>query len=150
MLAPADGSEPYACGEGCPAHQGDKATLWVSLGTIPDVAGQSADAARSTLQGMNLVVAEDQTEASDTVPAGQVIRLIRPDDGWLKPGETVTLVVSSGPPLFAIPDLSGKTLAQARDAAAAAGFTIDVRRVLGWRPRPVHEGGVPDRRPAAR
>ncbi|GAA1987493.1 Stk1 family PASTA domain-containing Ser/Thr kinase [Microbacterium pumilum] len=136
MLAPADGSEAYACGEGCTAHQGDKATLWVSLGIIPDVAGQSAEAARSTLEGLNLVVAEDQTEASDTVAAGQVIRLIRPDDGWLKPGETVTLVVSSGPPLFAIPDLSGKTLAQARDAAAAEGFTISYDEFWDGAPDP--------------
>ena len=57
---------------------------------------------------------------------GRVIRVIGKDDGgWLAPGDTVTLVVSTGPPLFAIPDLVGMTLAEARQAATDAGFTID-------------------------
>ncbi len=44
MLDPAGDAEAVACGEGCAAHQGDAATLWVSLGPLPAVAGQAADA----------------------------------------------------------------------------------------------------------
>jgi eukaryotic-like serine/threonine-protein kinase len=67
-ITPADGAEPFACDEGCTAHQGDSATLLVSLGPIPDVTGESEGSARSTLQGIGLVVADPSlTEASDTV-----------------------------------------------------------------------------------
>ena len=34
-LIPADGSEPFACSEGCTAHQGDTATLWVCSARYP-------------------------------------------------------------------------------------------------------------------
>ena len=104
-LAPAGGAEPFACGEGCTAHQGDSATLWVSLGPVPDVTGESEGSARSTLEGLQLVVADPSaTEASDSVEEGRVIRMNgREDGGWLRPGDTVTLVVSTGPPLFAVP-----------------------------------------------
>jgi beta-lactam-binding protein with PASTA domain/tRNA A-37 threonylcarbamoyl transferase component Bud32 len=125
-LTPADGSEPFVCSEGCTAHQGDTAALWVSLGPVPDVTGESEGSARSTLEGLQLVVGESLTEPSDSVEEGSVIRMNgRDDGGWLRPGDTVTLVVSTGPPLFEVPDLVGMTLAEARDAAAAASFTID-------------------------
>ncbi len=99
----------------------------MSLGPVPDVTGESEGSARSTLEGLQLVVADPSaTEASDSVEEGRVIRMNgRDDGGWLRPGDTVTLVVSTGPPLFAVPELVGLTLAQARDAAAEAGFTID-------------------------
>ncbi|MFK4835047.1 Stk1 family PASTA domain-containing Ser/Thr kinase [Microbacterium sp. ZW T2_14] len=125
--APDDGSQDVPCIDGCTVHQGDSAWLQVSLGPLPDVAGESEGKARSTLEGIGLTVADpSQTEASDSVDEGRVIRVIGKDDGgWLAPGDTVTLVVSTGPPLFAIPDLVGMTLAEARQAATDAGFTID-------------------------
>ncbi|MDW4572269.1 Stk1 family PASTA domain-containing Ser/Thr kinase [Microbacterium sp. M3] len=125
--APDDGSGDVACLDGCSVHQGDTARLQVSLGPLPDVAGESEGKARSTLEGLQLVVADpSQTEASDQVDEGRVIRLIGKDDGgWLAPGDTVTLVVSTGPPLFAVPNLVDLTLAEARKAAEDAGFTID-------------------------
>ena len=96
------------------------------------------DLSRSTLEGLQLVVADpSQTEASDSVEEGDVIRMIGKEDGtWLRPGDTVTLVISTGPPLFPVPDLSGKTLAQARDAAAAAGFTISYDEFWDGAPDP--------------
>lgn len=126
MIHPRDGSEDVPCGEGCTVHEGDTATLWVSLGPVPDVVGASEGSARSDLEGVDLVVAEEsRTEASDTVEEGRVIRMIGREDGnWLRPGDTVTLVVSTGPPLFDVPDLTGMTLATARQTATDAGFTI--------------------------
>ncbi|WP_106813692.1 Stk1 family PASTA domain-containing Ser/Thr kinase [Microbacterium timonense] len=125
--APEDGSQDVACIDGCVVHQGDTARLDVSLGPVPDVTGASEGKARSTLEGVGLVVADpSQTEASDSVEEGRVIKVLGKEDGSpLAPGDTVTLVVSTGPPLFAVPDLVGKTLAEARKAAEDAGFTID-------------------------
>jgi serine/threonine-protein kinase len=123
---PRDGSGDVDCLNGCTVHQGDTATLAYSLGPIPNVVGQSEGKARSDLEGAGLAVAESLTEASDTVQEGRVIRVIgKEDGGWLVKGDTVTLVVSTGPPLFEIPSLIDMTLAEARDAAAAAGFTIE-------------------------
>ncbi|WP_374977803.1 Stk1 family PASTA domain-containing Ser/Thr kinase [Microbacterium trichothecenolyticum] len=125
--APEDGSQDVACMDGCTVHQGDTARLQVSLGPLPNVAGQSEGKARSTLEGLGLVVADpSQTESSDSVDEGRVIRLLGKEDGsWLAPGDTVTLVVSTGPALFEVPDFEGMTLAEARQAAADAGFSID-------------------------
>ena len=122
-----DGSQDVACIDGCSVHQGDTARLQVSLGPVPDVSGESEGKARSTLEGLGLTVADpSQTEASDAVKEDRVIRVIgKEDGGWLAPGDTVTLVVSTGPPLFAIPNLVGMTLAEARQAASNAGFSID-------------------------
>jgi serine/threonine-protein kinase len=125
--APEDGSQDVPCIDGCSVHQGDTARLHVSLGPLPDVSGASEGKARSTLEGLGLIVADPgQSEASDSVAEDRVIRVIGKEDGsWLAPGDTVTLVVSTGPPLFAVPNLVGMTLAQARQAATDAGFTID-------------------------
>ena len=125
--APEDGSQDVACTDGCTVHQGDTARLQVSLGPLPNVAGESEGKARSTLEGLGLIVADpSQTESSDSVKADRVIRVIGKDDGtWLAPGDTVTLVVSTGPALFEVPDFEGMTLAEARQAATDAGFSID-------------------------
>ena len=141
-LAPADGAEPFACGEGCTAHQGDSATLWVSLGPVPDVTGESEGSARSTLEGLQLVVADPSaTEASDAVEEGRVIRMNgRDDGGWLRPGDTVTLVVSTGPPLFAVPELVGLTLARGTGCRRRGRLHDRLRRRSGRLPRPVHRG----------
>lgn len=126
MLDPAGDAKAVACGEGCAAHQGDSATLWVSLGGLPSVQGQGADQARKTLTDAGLVVAKDpQTTPSDTVPAGQVIGTTdRAGGGWWRPGDGITLIVSSGPPLFPIPDVSGKNIGDAISALEADGFSV--------------------------
>ncbi|MCC2031891.1 Stk1 family PASTA domain-containing Ser/Thr kinase [Microbacterium allomyrinae] len=122
-----DGSQDVQCNEGCTVHQGDAARLSISLGPVPDVVGQSEGKARSDLEGLGLIVADpSQTESSDSIDEGRVIRVIGKDDGSpLAPGDTVTLVVSTGPQLFEVPDLVGMTLAEARQTAADQGFTID-------------------------
>ncbi|HEY1105548.1 MAG TPA: PASTA domain-containing protein, partial [Agromyces sp.] len=103
------------------------ARLQVSLGPVPDVSGMTEGKARSTLEGVGLVAADPSgSEPSDTVDEGRVIRVDGiPENGWLAPNSTLTLVVSTGPPLFAVPDLTGMTLAEARDAVTALGFTLE-------------------------
>jgi tRNA A-37 threonylcarbamoyl transferase component Bud32 len=56
LIHPRGGGEDVKCLEGCAVREGDTATLWVSLGPLPNVAGQGADAARKTLTDAQLQV----------------------------------------------------------------------------------------------
>ncbi len=64
-------------------------------GTVPSVSGMSQGEATTALEDAGYVVEVEQ-EASDTVPAGDIIRT-EPEAGTaLASGQTVTLVVSTG------------------------------------------------------
>jgi len=66
--------------------------------TVPDVTGQTEDQAIASLEAAGLRVGGRSEEASDTVPAGQVIRQ-RPAGGRrVEAKSAVHLVLSSGPP----------------------------------------------------
>ncbi|MGB4137451.1 MAG: Stk1 family PASTA domain-containing Ser/Thr kinase [Microbacterium sp.] len=116
------------CADGCTVHEGDQATLQVSLGEVPDVSGQSLGNAKKTLTQAGLVVSDEVPyEFNDDVAEGDVIRQsAEPEGGGLwRRGDVIQLTVSNGPQLFAVPDVTGLT----RDAAAGqlrdAGFEPD-------------------------
>jgi serine/threonine-protein kinase len=126
-VTPADGSAAIDCTGGCVARQGDTAVLSVSVGQVPDIAGDSEGSARSELEAARLVVAEDvERQPSDSVDADRVIGLVPlPEGTSLRPGDTVTLIVSSGPPLFAVPNVVGMTRDEAKRTLTDAGFTFE-------------------------
>ncbi|APF33686.1 Stk1 family PASTA domain-containing Ser/Thr kinase [Microbacterium paludicola] len=123
---PAGGGDPVDCSDGCTLRQGDSASLLVSRGAVPDVSGQSVDRATATLTDVGLQVSGDtRAQSSDRIAKGDVIGIDdRGEEGNWRPGDTVTLIVSSGPPLFDVPSVVGQT----RDAAAKtlrdAGFEV--------------------------
>ncbi|MGZ0067649.1 Stk1 family PASTA domain-containing Ser/Thr kinase [Microbacterium arborescens] len=123
---PAGGGDPVDCSDGCTLRQGDSASLLVSRGAVPDVSGQSVDRATATLTDAGLEVSGDtRAQSSDRIAKGDVIGIAdRGEEGNWRPGDTVTLIVSSGPPLFDVPSVVGQT----RDAAAKtlrdAGFEV--------------------------
>jgi serine/threonine-protein kinase len=125
-LAPRAG-DPQDCTQGCAAHEGDSVTLLVSLGGIPDVSGDSVDRATQRLTEVGLQVADDRRQqSSDTIEKGDVIGIADRDGGgnW-RPGDRVTLIVSTGPPLFAVPNVVGMTRDQAKSALTKAGFAVE-------------------------
>ncbi|AZC13748.1 Stk1 family PASTA domain-containing Ser/Thr kinase [Microbacterium sp. ABRD28] len=126
-IHPRAGGDDIDCGEGCTARQADEATLLISRGPVPNVAGDSVDAARSELGGVQLTVADQVIEqSSDTYASGEVIGIAdREGGGWWQPGDTVTLIVSTGPPLFEIPNVVGQTRDGAIAALEDAGFQVD-------------------------
>jgi serine/threonine-protein kinase len=89
---------------------GDKVEFVVSRGRkpikVPDVVGDEADDAEERLEDLGLVVNATE-QLSETVPAGDVISQ-RPDKGTLFKGESVSLVVSKGPPMRQVPNLTGQ------------------------------------------
>src|SRR5690606_13890512 len=114
------------------APLGSTITVFVSKGPepveIPDVTGlpQAEAAARLGRAGFEVTSVE---EPSDSVPAGNVIRTQPPAGELLIPGETVTLVVSSGPRRVAIPDVTGQSEAQAIATLQGAGLNVVVEQV---------------------
>jgi serine/threonine-protein kinase len=71
------------------------------------------------------VAADVQQATSNSVPAGQVIGITsRVGGGWWRPGDSTTLVVSTGPALFKVPDVRGMTIADAVSTLQGAGFTV--------------------------
>ncbi|AKT52862.1 hypothetical protein ADJ73_13500 [Arsenicicoccus sp. oral taxon 190] len=98
---------------------------------VPALAGKTTDDARAALTAVGLTYAEaPQREYSTTVPDGAVIRQ-DPATGTRFKGDTVTVTVSKGPELVAVPSVTGSSKADARRVLEAAGFTVKVSSPLG-------------------
>ena len=100
----------------------------LSAGPLPDVTGLPVDEARETLDavGVTGVVGGDGA-FSDTVPEGYVVEVSLPAGATIRPGDTLTLIVSRGPELVMIPDLVGETIADAKEVLEGLGFEVEVR-----------------------
>jgi membrane-bound lytic murein transglycosylase B len=93
---------------------------------VPQVVGKTQAEAVAALESAGLAVAI-QTAASSEVPEGNVISSDPAAGTSLNPGSTVTIVVSTGPELVAIPDVSGQSEADAVAALEGAGFSVEVQ-----------------------
>ncbi len=100
----------------------------LSAGPLPDVTGLPVDEAREILDavGVTGVVGGDGA-FSDTVPEGYVVEVSLPAGATIRPGDTLTLIVSRGPELVMIPDLVGETIADAKEVLEGLGFEVEVR-----------------------
>lgn len=102
---------------GTKVSKGFKVVVFVSSGVakvvMPGVADQTADDAKSALEGLGLRV-KVKKEPSATVPEGNAIRTDPAEGKGAGAGELVTLFVSSGP--IVLPDLVGTS----RDSAVTA------------------------------
>ncbi len=114
-ITPRKGGDAFGCGEGCTVFEQDAATIQVSLGALPNVVDRPVDEAVKTLTDVGLQVSGDRPEEwSDTIAKGNVIRHSdRAEKGLWRPGDAIQLVVSKGPQPVKIPDISGKSLADA-------------------------------------
>jgi serine/threonine-protein kinase len=106
---------------------GGTITLKLSLGPerypVPDLAGIELSAAKGQLDNLKLGLKQGTGQYSDTVPQGSVISTDPKTGTPLKPGSTVTVVVSKGKAPITVPDLSGKNINDARAQLAALGLT---------------------------
>ena len=122
VLTPRGGGETADCTAGCDAHEGDTIVLTVSVGPVPKVSGSSVADATAALTAKGLTVAEKQdSKFDDEIEKGMVIGLAKYETP-LRPGATVTLVVSKGPQLFEVPNVVDMTLNKAKKALEKAGF----------------------------
>ncbi|MFS0854379.1 Stk1 family PASTA domain-containing Ser/Thr kinase [Microbacterium sp. 179-I 3D4 NHS] len=123
-VTPRSGGEVYECGEGCDLFEADAVELYVSAGAFPDVSGMSVSEAMTTLTDKGLVVTNDHSYVfSSDVPKDEVIGVSdRAEAGNWRPGDSVQLIVSKGPELFPVPDVTGLTRDAAAQAIRDAGF----------------------------
>src|SRR5829696_3081536 len=115
------------------ARDGSEVELVISQGPeprpVPGVRGLSYENAVARLVKTSFKVAT-RRQFSD-VPAGQAIGTAPGPGAKVERGGTVTLIVSDGPQLATVPDPTGLTLPQFRDALTAAGFAVNVNGPRG-------------------
>ncbi|MEM9561988.1 MAG: PASTA domain-containing protein [Actinomycetota bacterium] len=107
--------------------------------TVPDVVGSTPGEAEQTMAAVGLLLATNQ-DFSQSVPEGRIISM-SPAPGTEVPRDsTVTVTVSLGLPIIAIPDLTGRPVLEAVNELSALGFTVRIEGaaeadVLGTRPQ---------------
>jgi eukaryotic-like serine/threonine-protein kinase len=95
--------------------------------TVPDVgAGGTFAAAAAALDGVQLT-ATQVDEFNDTVPAGQVLGTTPAAGTQVPRGTAVSVRVSKGPDLVAVPAIAGLTIEAASQTLAAQGFQAFVQ-----------------------
>jgi len=124
-ITPRSGEDAFGCDEGCKVFETDTATIQVSRGPVPDVSDLTVAQATDALTSKGLKVnGESQYQTSDSIGKDRVIGIAdRSERGSWRPGDTVQLIISQGPPLFDVPDVSGMTRNEATAALRDAGFT---------------------------
>jgi eukaryotic-like serine/threonine-protein kinase len=92
--------------------------------TVPDVAdGASYEEVARQLTELGLVPRRDDA-FDDEVPAGEVVGLSEDEGSQVPRGTEITVTVSRGPQLVAVPDLTGLTLEEAERALESAGLAL--------------------------
>ncbi|HEY6771375.1 MAG TPA: Stk1 family PASTA domain-containing Ser/Thr kinase [Solirubrobacterales bacterium] len=116
--------------------------------SVPDVIGQDVDAATQVLDSKGFDVAikavpsaatRNQVVEQDPIPTDR-------GGGKVEEGSTITLSVSSGPAIVAVPDVAGLSLADATSRLEKAGFNVTTRNEFS---KTVPKGKVIGTEPAA-
>ncbi|MFN8026169.1 MAG: PASTA domain-containing protein [Acidimicrobiia bacterium] len=127
------GTDPKA-GTGTPRDSTVK--LLVSNGPapvgVPDVSKQTYDQAAAALTGLGFTVVRADV-FDNTIPKDQVVGTDPAAGTAATKGSQVTINVSKGPELIAVPSLVGKTLEAATAQLQGLGFQVDTQSYLPGR-----------------
>ncbi|RKS74080.1 serine/threonine-protein kinase [Motilibacter peucedani] len=88
--------------------------------SAPRLVGLSAATAAERLQSAGFHAAATELRFDDTVPKGEVLTSSPGPGGWLRKGRAVRLVVSKGPDLRTVPQLTGRTREEATELVRSA------------------------------
>lgn len=115
---------------GSQVEAGSTVTAYLSSGPasvqIPTgLVGASPAEAQRLIEAAGLVWAQSSdTAASDTVEEGKVAQVNPSEGSKVKKGSTVTAILSSGPSNIQVPDVTGMTQDQAREALRARNLEV--------------------------
>jgi probable HAF family extracellular repeat protein len=116
---------PIPCGT---VAAGTLVSLTVSSGpppvAVPNIVGGTQNAAYMAMNAAGLVVGTITQTSSSTVPQGNVMSQTPTAGTLVASGSMVNFVVSSGPPLIAVPNLVGLTEQAAVAALTGAGLAV--------------------------
>jgi serine/threonine-protein kinase len=95
--------------------------------TVPSIDGQLQEAAEKLLKSApyNFIVTV-QTEVSDTVEKGRVVRTDPAIGAPIDSGDTIVIYISSGPQQVEVPDVEGRTEGEARVSLNTRGLAVEV------------------------
>ncbi len=93
---------------------------------VPNLIGMTIDEATAAVDAQGLLLAQVDPQFSDTVAVGSIAAQDLAPDTTVDRGVTITVAVSKGPDVVAVPPLANLTLQQATDALTAAGLTVGV------------------------
>ncbi|MBA4247347.1 MAG: serine/threonine protein kinase [Microbacterium sp.] len=125
------GTDDVALEAGAASFKGTPVQLLVSVGPIPTVRGLTVEAAQAALAARDLTgIVGGESEFDNDVPLGDVLRVERTSDAPVRPGSTLTIIVSRGPDLVQIPNVVGQTIAEGVEALQAVGFLVQVDTVI--------------------
>jgi serine/threonine-protein kinase len=98
---------------------------------VPDVRGQDPVAATSTLAQAGFLTVQRVNTSSDSVPQGRVVGT-NPSAGTpTQKGETIQLLVSTGPNLIEVPNTVGQSRDEAASALTDLGFNVTIVSAAG-------------------
>ena len=130
---------------GAELADGQIISLWVSTGPetieMPNLVDLDRDQAIKVLEGIHNINVVEQTEPSDYVSSGKVIRTEPKAGTEMEPGQNVVVYVSTGPRTAAVPNVVGLSAEIAKKQLTDLGFTrVETEKVRSDRP----EGEVVD------
>ncbi|MEV0898073.1 Stk1 family PASTA domain-containing Ser/Thr kinase [Actinoplanes sp. NPDC049802] len=106
--------------------KGDTIRVILSLGLevhpVPELEGQELTYAKAELEALKLKAKQGKAVYSDTAPEGVVISTDPKAGTELKPGDTVTLILSKGKAPITVPNLVGENINNARTILAQKGL----------------------------
>jgi serine/threonine-protein kinase len=119
------------------AVRGDTITLTVSKGpepvTVPSLTGLTVRDATDTLTQLGLKFRRGAEQTSDTIPAGQVISQDPPADQTVRRGDTITVTISTGPPLVTMPNVVSQDYDDAKALHEGLGLRVKREDIMGGR-----------------
>ncbi|AKE40273.1 Stk1 family PASTA domain-containing Ser/Thr kinase [Corynebacterium kutscheri] len=95
-----------------------------SVVTLPNLVGETQSDAVTELEHLGLQVTVNN-EPNPNIERGEVVRSNPASGSRVQKGSTVTITVSSGREVTEVPDLTGKTIAEAADVLKNAGLELE-------------------------
>jgi len=125
---PAGSVIAFEPGAGTELKRGDTVTAVVSSGRapvdVPNVVGQSPDAAQDTLEQLGFTVSRDEGRSVEVATGAVLAVSPGPGDGAQPYGSGVTITVSIGVPQVTVPDVRGKSATEATTLLEQAGLQV--------------------------
>lgn len=104
------------------AYEYQDTTTWC---TVPDVLNRSENVASAMIVSAGLAVGLQSYEYSQTVPVDYVIQQNPSAGQLLASGSAIDLVISKGPSIEEVPDVTGKTLSEAELMIMTSNLIVD-------------------------